>query len=106
LFGTQELIGVKPDVDFSITSMEHYFNYYISQVILEYSHEKALIFIGIFIIITVFLKVGFYYLANYMIVIIRNGVVRDIRSKIYRKVSCGFSWDSFPMNARVILWPA
>jgi ATP-binding cassette, subfamily B, bacterial MsbA len=66
--------------------MEHYFNYYISQVILEYSHEKALIFIGIFIIITVFLKVGFYYLANYMIVIIRNGVVRDIRSKIYRKV--------------------
>jgi subfamily B ATP-binding cassette protein MsbA len=55
-------------------------------VIEQYSHEKALIFIGIFIVITVFLKVGFYYLANYMIVVIRNGVVRDIRSRIYRKI--------------------
>ncbi len=86
LFGTQELVQAKPEMDFSISSVEDYFNYYISQVILEYSHEKALIFVGIFIIITVFLKVGFYYLANYMIVIIRNGVVRDIRSKIYRKI--------------------
>lgn len=86
LFGTQELIAAKPEMDFSISSFESYFNYYISQVILEYSHEKALIFIGIFIIITVFLKVGFYYLGTYMIVVIRNGVVRDIRSKIYRKI--------------------
>ncbi|MGC9355592.1 MAG: ABC transporter ATP-binding protein, partial [Mariniphaga sp.] len=58
----------------------------ISQVIIQYSHEKALVFIGIFIIINVFLKVGFQYLANFMIVVIRNGVVRDIRSKIYRKI--------------------
>ena len=86
LFGTQELVVVKPEMDYSISSFENYFNYYISQVILEYSHEKALIFIGAFIIITVFLKVGFYYLGNYMIVVIRNGVVRDIRSKIYRKI--------------------
>jgi ATP-binding cassette, subfamily B, bacterial MsbA len=45
-----------------------------------------LVFIGIFIILTVFLKVGFYYLGNYIIVLIRNGVVRDIRSQIYRKI--------------------
>ena len=86
LFGTQELVVNKPEMDFSISSFEQIFNYYISQVIIEYSHEKALIFVGIFIIITVFLKVGFYYLGNYVIVVIRNGVVRDIRSKIYRKV--------------------
>ncbi len=86
LFGTQELVVSKPATGFSISSFEGYFNYYISQVILEFSHEKALVFIGIFIIITVFLKVGFYYLANYMIVVIRNGVVRDIRSRIYRKI--------------------
>ncbi len=86
LFGTQELVVNKPEISFSISSLEHYFNYYISQVIIEYSHEKALIFIGIFIIITVFMKTGFYYLGNYMVVVIRNGVVRDIRSKIYRKI--------------------
>lgn len=86
LFGTQELVTIKPELTYSISSFSEYANYLISQVIVKYSHEKALIFIGIFIILTVFLKTGFYYLANYMIVVIRNGVVRDIRSKIYRKI--------------------
>jgi subfamily B ATP-binding cassette protein MsbA len=86
LFGTQELVLNKPEVGLSVSSFTEYSNYLISRVIEQYSHEKALIFIGIFIVITVFLKVGFYYLANYMIVVIRNGVVRDIRSRIYRKI--------------------
>lgn len=86
LFRTQELVSAKPELTYSISSVSEYANYLISQVIIKYSHEKALVFIGIFIIITVFLKTGFYYLANYMIVVIRNGVVRDIRSRIYRKI--------------------
>lgn len=86
LFGTQELVLNKPEVGLSVSSFTEYSNYLISRVIEQYSHEQALIFIGIFIVITVFLKVGFYYLANFMIVVIRNGVVRDIRSKIYRKI--------------------
>ncbi len=86
LFGTQELVTVKPELNYSVASVSEYANYLISQVIVQFSHEKALIFIGIFIIITVFLKTGFYYLANYMIVFIRNGVVRDIRSVIYKKI--------------------
>jgi subfamily B ATP-binding cassette protein MsbA len=86
LFGTQELVLNKPEVGLNVSSFTEYSNYLISRVIEQYSHEKALIFIGIFIVITVFLKVGFYYLANYMIVVIRNGVVRDIRSRIYRKI--------------------
>jgi len=86
LFGTQELVSVKPEMDFSLSSFADYANYLISQVIIRYGSEKALVFIGIFIILTVFLKVGFYYLGNYIIVLIRNGVVRDIRSQIYRKI--------------------
>ena len=86
LFKTQELVTVRPDLHFNISSITEYSNYLISKVIINYSHEKALVFIGIFIVITVLLKVAFYYLANYMLVLIRNGVVRDIRSKIYRKV--------------------
>lgn len=86
LFGTQELVTTQPEMGFSVSAFTEYSNYLISQVIERYSHEQALIFIGIFIIVTVFLKVGFYYLANFMIVVIRNGVVRDIRSKIYRKI--------------------
>lgn len=86
LFGTKELITQKPVLSLSIESLTNYGDYLISKVVINYSAERALIFIGLFIVITVFLKVGFYYLANFMIVIIRNGVVRDIRSKIYRKV--------------------
>lgn len=86
LFGTQELVTSRPEWDFSVSAATESINYLISQVIIKYSHERALIYIGIFIVVTVFLKVGFYYLANFMIVVIRNGVVRDIRSKIYKKI--------------------
>jgi ATP-binding cassette, subfamily B, bacterial MsbA len=86
LFGTQELVTVKPELNFNLSSVTEYTDYLISRIIIDQSHEKALVLIGVFIIITVFLKVAFYFLANYMIVLIRNGVVRDIRSKIYRKI--------------------
>jgi subfamily B ATP-binding cassette protein MsbA len=46
---------------------------------------RALIFIGLFLIIMVFFKVGFTYLANYFIVFVRNSVVRDIRNQLYEK---------------------
>ncbi|MDD4109141.1 MAG: ABC transporter ATP-binding protein, partial [Prolixibacteraceae bacterium] len=86
LFGTQDMVTVKPELNFKLSSVTEYADYLISRIIINQSHEKALIIIGIFIIITVFLKVGFYYLGNYIIVLIRNGVVRDIRSQIYRKI--------------------
>ncbi len=86
LFKTQELVTTRPELHYNISSLTEYSNYLISKIIIASSHEKALVFIGIFIVITVLLKVAFYYLANYMLVLIRNGVVRDIRSKIYRKV--------------------
>ena len=45
-----------------------------------------MIFVAVFFVISVFFKTGFYYLANYVIVFIRNGVVRDIRTLIYSKI--------------------
>ncbi len=86
LFGTREPVTVQPEINFSVSSITEYIDYTISRITSAYSPERALIYIGLFIVITVFLKVGFSYLANYMIVLIRNGVVRDIRSKIYRKI--------------------
>lgn len=86
LFGTQEPVLAKPELHFSVNSITDYVNYLISYVIQQNGHESALIYIGIFIIINVFLKTGFYYLASYTIVAIRNGVVRDIRSLIYNKI--------------------
>jgi subfamily B ATP-binding cassette protein MsbA len=47
---------------------------------------KALIWISAFFIFMVFLKTAFTYLASFTMVIIRNGVVRDIRNMLYKKV--------------------
>jgi len=45
----------------------------------------ALIYIGLFLILMVFFKVGFTYLANYKIIFLRNSVIRDIRNEIFEK---------------------
>lgn len=45
----------------------------------------ALIYIGVFLIMMVFFKVAFAYMANYFIVFIRNSVIRDIRNQLYDK---------------------
>ncbi|WP_299556191.1 ABC transporter ATP-binding protein [Seonamhaeicola sp.] len=48
--------------------------------------SKALIFVIILIVITFFLKNISGYLANYFMVFLRNGVIRDIRNAVYKKV--------------------
>lgn len=87
LFRTQELVTQRPNTgSFSIGNALDFFNYYISQVIISSGNERALIYIGTLIIVMVFLKVGFTYLASFIMVHIRNGVVRDIRSQMYQKI--------------------
>ena len=86
LFGSKDLVSEKVPWGFSLDSLLTNFNFYISKVIAQYGHERALVYIGIFIIIMVFLKVLFTYLSNYEMIEIRNGVVRDIRILIYKKI--------------------
>ncbi|NOR75849.1 MAG: ATP-binding cassette domain-containing protein [Draconibacterium sp.] len=86
LFDQKELILSKPELSLNINSITDTFNFYISKIISESGSEKALIFVSIFLIAAVLFKTGFYYLANYILVFIRNGVVRDIRSLIYKKI--------------------
>ncbi|GAB1454647.1 ABC transporter ATP-binding protein [Draconibacterium sp.] len=86
LFGSKELVTEQVPWGFSLDALLTNFNFYISKVIAQYGHERALVYIGIFIIIMVFLKVAFTYLSNYEMIEIRNGVVRDIRLLIYKKI--------------------
>lgn len=86
LFGSKELVTNQVPWGFSLDSLLNNFNFYISKVIAQYGHERALVYIGFFIIIMVFLKVLFTYLSNYEMIEIRNGVVRDIRILIYKKI--------------------
>ncbi len=86
LFGAREMIYTKTDLAFSLESITSNVNYYISQVIEKSGQQTALVYIGIFIILAVLLKVGFAYLASFKMIALRNGVVRDIRSLIYTKI--------------------
>ncbi|HKJ41180.1 MAG TPA: ABC transporter ATP-binding protein [Sunxiuqinia sp.] len=86
LFGTQEAVHKLMPYRMSADVIQNNLGYLITWVSDTYGKSSTLIYIGAFMILTVFLKVGFIYLASLMTVKIRNGVVRDIRSRIYRKM--------------------
>jgi len=86
LFGTKQPVTEAVPFSLSIDSLTSNFNFYISSIIRTQGPEKALVLLGVFIVITVLLKVGFTYMASYMMVSLRNGVVRDLRSMIYNKI--------------------
>lgn len=86
LFGTQEGVTVKPDFSINFSSIKGIIYYHMGRIIDDAGHMRALYLIGGFMIIMVFLKVGFTYMASFSMVPLRNGVVRDLRNKIYRKL--------------------
>ena len=71
---------------FSVKALLGNFNYFFSQFIAEHGKMEALELIVVVVIILMFLKNLFRYLAMYFIAPIRNGVVRDLRNKMYEKI--------------------
>jgi subfamily B ATP-binding cassette protein MsbA len=57
----------------------------ITQVSDNQGSARALVYIGLFLVIMVFFKVAFTYMASYYITYMRNGVVRDLRSQLFHK---------------------
>jgi subfamily B ATP-binding cassette protein MsbA len=86
LFGTQPLVAKPANWSFNFDNLTANVSFIISDIIQKYGKERALISLGIFIIIMVLLKVGFTYFASFVMVPVRNGVVCDIRNKIYNKI--------------------
>ncbi|MCL6217319.1 ABC transporter ATP-binding protein [Zunongwangia pacifica] len=66
---------------------EEYANFFLNQRIEEYGQISALITICIVIIILFFIKNMFNYMAMYFIATLRNGMLKDIRDKIYEKIT-------------------
>lgn len=86
LFGTQEIIREPVTWDWSKAAIEHNFNYQVGRIIADHSGQTALLAISIMVVIMFFLKTANIYLANYFMAPIRNGVVKDIRNKIFKKI--------------------
>jgi subfamily B ATP-binding cassette protein MsbA len=88
LFGLERKVYNYVTIDFSIhelasmgAAVKNNINFFISHL----NAATALIYIGVFLILMVFIKVGFTYLASYAIVTLRTSVIRDIRDQIYKK---------------------
>lgn len=113
LFGTLSFVSLKPMLDVifkkdnlnatadainQITPTKPVFSgfleidNYTKDLLAYYMHQftggddsKALIFVVGLIVVMFLLKNVFGYLANYFLVFLRNGVIRDIRNKVYKK---------------------
>ncbi len=77
--------GGKSHFGFSTTEILDAINYMLAKQTIEVGKMPVLIWICLFIIITFFLKNLTRYMAMYFISPIRNGVVRDMRNKIFDK---------------------
>jgi len=86
LFDKPKLIEKPAEWVFTVNSLKDNIMFQLNDIIQKFGAQKALIYIGIFLMIMVFLKVLFTYLALYVLVPLRNGVVRDIRNQIYLKI--------------------
>lgn len=86
LFGTQDLVDHQVPWEWSKAAIENNFNYKVGQIIAENGAQTALLTISIILVLMFFLKTTNVYLANFFMAPIRNGVVKDIRNKVYKKI--------------------
>jgi subfamily B ATP-binding cassette protein MsbA len=75
-----------PDLELKAASISEFIKYHLAYYIHHDGRLNTLIGICVIVIITFFLKNLFRYLGMFFIAPIRNGVVRDMRNKMYDKV--------------------
>ncbi len=71
-----------------ITEIKDYFENYLAYQVNQFSHgddHRALLYVVFLIIFMFLLKNIFGYFANYFLVFLRNGVIRDLRNAVYKK---------------------
>jgi subfamily B ATP-binding cassette protein MsbA len=87
LFNQMEIPKSAPPLiltDFN--SLKDNFYFESGKLIHIYGNSRILLYIGIVIIILFFLKNFFRYMAMYFLAVVRNGVVKDLRNALYKKV--------------------
>ncbi len=88
LFKTESYVKLAsvPEPAISMKYFQGLTNFHIVNLIEAHGESFTLLLIGVVLIVMVLLKTGFTYLASYNIVPIRNGVVKDLRGMINRKI--------------------
>jgi subfamily B ATP-binding cassette protein MsbA len=86
LFGETSPVTSPGALEFTRQSIEQHFNFFLGQLIEKQGAHTALIVVSILAVSLFFLKTANIYLANFFMAPIRNGVVRDLRNRIYAKI--------------------
>ncbi len=86
LFDNQPLVTEPVAWSFSMQSLMHNFNYFLSNIIQNDGKIQALWIIAVFVVITVLLKTGFFYLARFVMIRVRTGIIVDLRNAVYQKL--------------------
>jgi len=86
LFGLDTINTNAPVFQFSAKGITEYIKYLLSTVINDQGRIRALGFICLVIIISIFLKNVFLYFSYYVLSPIRNGIMTRLRSDLYHKI--------------------
>ena len=87
LFEKQEMPDTPGPLNMmNFESLKDHFNYYAGSLIQKYGEMEALFYIAMVILGMYFFKNLFRYLAMFFLAPIRNGVVKDLRNEMYKKV--------------------
>jgi subfamily B ATP-binding cassette protein MsbA len=93
LFGLDESVNQKPEIAFNGEALNDWMNYGLGRVIDIYGEGKALIAVSLFVVIMIFFKNLLLYFSKFILVPVRNGVIKDMRDSIYKKIiSLPFSY--------------
>jgi ATP-binding cassette, subfamily B, bacterial MsbA len=86
LFGQQELVTEMLPWAFDTETLLNNFKYWLSVIIIEHGELYALVWLGILVSVATLGKTATWYFASFLMVPVRNNVVRDIRNRLYQKI--------------------
>lgn len=85
LFNNQKIVTEPVDFALNSEAIQHNFSYFLSQIIIEQGPADALLAISLVVMFFMFLKSFFTYMGKYVVAPLRNGIIRDIRNKLFDK---------------------
>jgi len=86
LFGQAELVTQHPGWSYDAATLVKVFQFYLSNVIIQYGKVQGLVFICCLLAVAIFLKNAFLYLSRYVMSPLRNAIIRDIRRDMFHKM--------------------
>ena len=86
LFNTKPLVTEMPAFSFSANYFIGVFNYFLSWMIIQYSVRTALLAVCVIIVSMTFFKSLTRYLSLHYLAPVRNGVMTDLRNKMFGKI--------------------